>query len=74
MKTKIWGWVRCDRCGGDLPAVGGDNDHPDLPHDLPYGGDCPGHVGDDGLCGAYDGWGAADIRAHMKARGYVEGD
>lgn len=42
-------WGACDHCGGSLPRIDGDNDHPDLPP----AEDCPGHSRS-GYCGAYD--------------------
>lgn len=47
-------WERCDRCGGDLPCLLGNNGHPALPNGR-HGGECPGYVTGDGNCGAYEG-------------------
>lgn len=46
-------WDRCDRCGGDLPLVDGDNGSSDLPESI-TGGECPGYVSPNGHCGCYD--------------------
>jgi hypothetical protein len=62
-------WTRCACCGGDLPTIGGDNDHPDLP-DLESGGECPGWTTEDGLCGAYNGWTHNEIIEYLRDAGY----
>lgn len=49
-----YSWGRCDCCGGALPLIDGDNDHPSLPH-CPSGGECPGSQTSDGICGAWRG-------------------
>jgi hypothetical protein len=45
-------WATCDRCGGDLPVIDGDNAHVDLPRSR-RSGDCVGHTTRLGRCGAY---------------------
>lgn len=57
-------WGRCDCCGGALPLIDGDNDSVLLP-ELDSGGDCPGYVTDDGLCGAYGGWTPSEIEEYV---------
>jgi hypothetical protein len=57
-------WDRCARCGGDLPTIRGNNDHPALPN-LEGGGECPGSITEDGLCGAYRGWTQEEITQYI---------
>jgi hypothetical protein len=44
-------WGVCDRCGGNLPLIDGDNDcsAPSVTR-----GECPGYVTAGGNCGCYD--------------------
>jgi len=62
-------WRRCDRCGGQLPCIDGDNGARWLPQRLWHGGDCPGHVTVEGTCGAYDGWPVRRIMRYVRRRG-----
>jgi hypothetical protein len=62
-------WDRCACCGGELPTIGGDNDHPALP-ELDSGGECPGYITEDGLCGAYRGWSPQEIIEYLRDAGY----
>jgi hypothetical protein len=62
-------WDRCDCCGGDLPTINGDNDHPDFP-ELESEGECPGWITDHGLCGAYSGWTPKEIIDYLRDAGY----
>jgi hypothetical protein len=57
-------WLRCPRCGGKRPALDGDPEHPALPLVLD---ECPGRVGDLGLCGAWAslGWTPSKIENHV---------
>lgn len=45
-------WGICHSCGGDLPLIDGDNDHPDLPRSRRHG-ECPGRQTPGGRCGCY---------------------
>jgi hypothetical protein len=62
-------WLRCHRCGGRLPCVDRDNGSLRLPQRLRYGGECPGHLTPEGLCGAYDGWSSWRIMRYVRRRG-----
>ena len=48
-----YSWGTCDTCGGALPLIDGDNNHPALPSTRRTGGECPGYFTRDGVCGAY---------------------
>jgi len=43
----------CEQCGGDLPLIDNDNNHPALPSTRRTGGDCSGRQSNGGWCGAY---------------------
>lgn len=69
MQTTRFTWGRCGCCGGDLPLADMKNNSPAHPVRLRYGGDCPGHISADGVCGAYEGWSRSRIRQYMQRRG-----
>jgi hypothetical protein len=56
----VLSWTTCACCGGALPMLDGDNDHPGLDaycHD----GDCPRMRTPNGYCGAYRDAGIDEI-------------